>query len=145
MLSRIHKRLNWRSGKTQCAVVTICVAMLGAGVGGGIVLAQLQGGNPTPGTENGEYCEGLGFPCLNDTACSMEFPCPAPGTVGCFDEEGSATCSLGTSNQHCNPQPSFQCDAPIKYDGTCSSGSCNFEDLDGLCGKTYYSDCTGSQ
>jgi hypothetical protein len=145
MFGRILNRANWRSGRTQIIAAAICVVALGAGVGGGVVLAQLQGGNPASNTENGAYCNGLGFPCLNDTMCSMEYPCPAPGTSGCFDYDGSATCSAGTSNQNCESLPSFQCDAPIRYDGTCSGGNCNFSDLVGLCGKTYYPDCTGSQ
>lgn len=123
----------------------ICVAVLGAGVGCRIAMAQLQGGNPGATTENGEYCKGLGFPCLDDIGCSMAVPCPPPNTHGCFDDESSAICNVGTSSQQCTSLPSFQCNVPIIYDGTCSGGTCNYTSIEGKCGKAYYPDCTGSQ
>lgn len=68
MFSKILKGFHGRGGKRMIVAAAVCAVGLGIGFGGGSLLAQLTGPNPTSNVEAEQCCEpidGCPFSCYN--------------------------------------------------------------------------------
>lgn len=117
VIQKVHYQFKARGGRAVKMAAALCVAGVVAGIAGGVALAQVGGGNPTPNTEtvNIQCCEsvaGCPQPCQNygpgtplNQGASTDVIASGPGWTTCGEEQAPS----GTTNVPCQAAPASTC------------------------------------